>query len=394
MPEQNPVPSSSSQPDDDSMTTANDGMEVKVIKKYSTKRKPIRQNKETLQQRKNGLFRDARDCVISDKFNKKKQLAKKMKPKKKKCLLKESCNCEPCTCYSQDPCDVSLGSLCDSENETSLRKTEAASTRPSSTRSSPLGNREPNDLNLFLKVVGEMDADVKDSKCNKIISANDLDCTEKNDEKSILQNSEVEKKLQEIFCLLKNQRQLSCQNSLDACCSSPFYNRDMCHPCSPLENLVKSFQQLMYPCQCKVDCPERIQSCKSLTRCSCVPCCKSNSVGLCRSACCFKCCSASRRSVNKRQKSKASVNDRELKYKSRMWLLDTNEKLKRKLVKLKRRQEKCCCVCYPTDPEGHFSFLLWQHLMESLVKALIESHPAVKKQDNDCQCRIQPTGFL
>lgn len=315
------------------------------------------------------------------KVNKKKKLVRKrLKPKKKKCQKKRSYICDPCRC-DINPCDFSsCYDPCDSEYETP-RLTEV-SARRSSKPVSPLRKQEPKDMGLFLNMLGEEKTEENGGRSDDkmMISAKDFGCTEGNVSKPFVEDARIQNKLLEILCSLESKKQLCCQECPGECFPSSC-NRDFCNPCSPFANILTTFQQSLAssvnPCRCKLSCAGRN---KSLSRCcSCVPCCKSR--------CCIDCCP--QKPSTSRRSSKATVNDKELKYKSRMWLLDRNEKLERKLLKLKRKQKNFCCECYPTDFQARFPLLFWRQITESMMKSLVESHPAVRKQASICPCRIQ-----
>uniref|UniRef100_A0A8D8RF03 Uncharacterized protein n=1 Tax=Cacopsylla melanoneura TaxID=428564 RepID=A0A8D8RF03_9HEMI len=98
--------------------------------------------------------------------------------------------------------------------------------------------------------------------------------------------------------------------------------------------------------------------------------------------------------------SKRSVPDEDIKIQSRTWLLEKNQQLERELAGLRKQEKRmrmpfvCCEDQTEQVYRGHASTMLWEFLMESMVKALVESHPAVWEPKEVCQCRMQAMDFV
>lgn len=382
--------------DEGSMRTADECLDERVPKKCKGRKKkpsrPILKSNRAMTQNK--TFGGNTPCkeIFTNKNIRKKKIKKTKKLKKKLCK-KESYICD--RCKSQDPCEMSFDrDPCDAVNEL-LRPVPAPI--PSKSRNQSIREtdrvrkqQEPKELDLLLHILGSVDTVDADINFERMIYKHG---NEENADVRKKADYELQKKLREIYCLLKYQKQMCtpCDVTVSPVniCSKNF------PPCNSWEGIVQKFQQAfccpVNPCCCR-GCKKT--SCKSISRRSCPPCSKICSRARCQSCCCVKCqpCCPPKSCASGRRTSKRSLRDDDLKFKSRMWLLDTNERLERKLSKLRSQEEKkacCCCCCDPTPYESHYSFMLWQMLMQSLVKALVESHPAVKQKDNVCQCRLQ-----
>ncbi|KAI5701490.1 hypothetical protein M8J76_001784 [Diaphorina citri] len=381
-------------------------------------------------------MRTALDCIpgptdicckkpVKKKLKCKKKIGKKCaKRKTLPCELKRQMSyiCEPCRalcCDELDPCKLILErDLCDhvfksdtdihkqgaefSREPTPLTEDENAGMPSQSPVNGPDMLRkktEPNDLDLFMNILGSENAGAADNTENEASE----EITAKEKLGSLLnKDTKLQKQLERIYCTLKRQRKLICQEDPGcALCCDDCDMRCCQTPCNPWESLMRKFQRsfctLVKPCCCQPVCPGYVKPCKSLRSVlshSCVPCSKRCSPVRCKSSCCVRPCIPVKRTVSGKATSKHSVNADELQFKSRMWLLDRNQKLERKLSRLRKQQKCCCCICCDQkEVQSHSSFLLWQFLMESMVTTLIESHPAVKQKDDVCQCRRQLLDF-
>lgn len=351
--------------DDASMITADDCLDVIFLKKCKPRKKKLcrqrprtnramKLSKKAIQQR--SAFYDSNPCkpLLKKKNLKKKKMVKKPKKMSLCTNRKESYVCD--RCKMQDSC-YEMSFDCDRGNPLISSVPGPTPTRPSTELRK---QTEPKDMDLLMNILGSVDTVQADVNFNRMMYNQGDDTSNARNK-----DGELQKKLCHIYSLLKHRNQM--------CCSPPRCTSTCprkCPPVNPWECIVQEFQRAFC-------IPSRCRGRKTSKRC-CPPRSKSSRVR------CPPCCLKSE--TSRRKTSMRSVRDKDLKFKSRMWLLDRNDKLERQLAKL-RTQETCCCSSPPC--ESHYSFMLWQMLMQSLVKALVESHPAVKQDDNVCQCRLQ-----
>lgn len=503
--------------DDESMRTADDGR-PKLKKKTKTKKSILKKPTKKAIGKKAATYNKRDTWKSAEICRPKKPIKKKLIPKKKgkKCkkLRKSRCseisyicdNCDPCRamCDPVDPCQFILDSAPKPDkggremvSQTDMHEREIADInmeemedhfpdydddgnvreRPDKSPQ-PVRKKEPNDLNLFMDILGMADSKLEENAKEKF--PND----EENIEDTNLKNGRDGNKMvhfEQLLCQLK--RQLCCPGHCDPCFNvslCPCYDVPLCPGdnacCRPRtttwEGLIQGFQDnfcsTVSPCCCKPMCPGvkpkgNCVSCGGVLSTHCSPCkrvlssCKSTvcsdfspcrEVGWnsCNSSCKSsskksKCCSNKRKYTSNKRKcsptkrkysskmrkrsskrsafsccdpcrkisccdpsrkrsltsKKSSGKSLDAQFQTRTWLLEQNKKLERKLSKLKKQERcmnyHCCQQQAERNISSHSSFMLWQFLMQAMVKGLVESHPAVRGTEEVCKCRKQILDF-
>ncbi|KAL1452191.1 hypothetical protein WDU94_006488 [Cyamophila willieti] len=307
--------------------------------------------------------------------NAQKKVPQKRNTKSVPCVLKRSLSsmCDPlkAMCNPCDPCQLVLD--CDNTDE------HRATRRASLLRK----GEEPRDLNLLRNILANAKTEPEDLKNN----SDHLGNKAKN----------LRKLLDGTEDLLKKVHKSCPQSSPHTCCQQ-----------DPWQALLEDFQQNFYtamgPCGSKLMCPGIVKSSQSVGTC-CPTCCR-RLLGTQRTSCCcnncLPCCGRTASCIKcqpccgrppscvttcppcclSRKISTRSVRNDDLKFKSREWLLERNQLLQRRVDSLRKLQRDVCHTCCEKQEEqtlrGHASFLFWKFLMESMVKALVESHPAAR----------------
>ncbi|KAL1462827.1 hypothetical protein WDU94_014634 [Cyamophila willieti] len=332
-------------------------------------------------------LRSAKRMVTKRKSNKPKKLNKKDFKGDTPNLLKRRVPLIPCrtVCDPNDLCNLVLD--CDSCNEYSVRNITPRSNYTGAARCSKLrarsSDKDINELNLLINLLASAENGRRDPA---------IDGTENKTEN-----------LGRSFPCNLNKR-IDCCKSLNLCYPDPC-NHCCSHMCPPatcgdqptnilrnsfIHNFQERFCEQPKTSYCGMLCPACIKSSKCFLPCNNVFC-----QGNCACACacvkksperCLYSCSLCSSKSPERKILKRSVRNKDLKFKSRTWLLENNEKLERELASLRRQQRSTTCVCYEHIDEpneqvsrGHASFLLWEFLMQSMVNTLVESHPALRE---------------